>query len=122
VAYPTDSGVERVAKSVVQTPERGVEQYINKIIAEQAKVNEFTRLIDAECMLKLFFHYHVACHYQQLTQTLVVLEHITHGVQNIQDSFTEFNTSKPVSQSKKRLIVCRILIFLEQTKKSWRPF
>ena len=54
VAYPTDSRVERVAKSVVQTPEQGVEQYINMIIAEQAKVNECTRLIDAECMLKLF--------------------------------------------------------------------
>jgi hypothetical protein len=54
VVYPADSRVERVAKSVVQTPERGVEQYINKIIVEQAKVDECTRLIAAECMLKLF--------------------------------------------------------------------
>jgi hypothetical protein len=54
VVYPTDSRVERVAKSVVQTPERGVEQYINKIIAEQAKVDECTRLIAAECVLKIF--------------------------------------------------------------------
>ena len=54
VVYPTDSRVERVAKSVVQTPERGVEQYINKIITEQAKIDECTRLIAAECMLKFF--------------------------------------------------------------------
>jgi hypothetical protein len=54
VVYPTDSRVDRVAKSVVQTPEQGVAQYINKIIAEQAKVDECTRLIAAECMLKIF--------------------------------------------------------------------
>lgn len=50
---PTDSRVERVAKSVVQTPERGVEKHINEIVAEQAKVDEWTRLIAAECMFKL---------------------------------------------------------------------
>jgi len=44
------------------------------------------------------------------------------GVQNIQDGFAKFNTSKPVSQLRKVLIVHGMLIFLEQTKKSWRPF
>ena len=68
------------------------------------------------------FHYYATCHYQRLTQILVVLEHVNDGVQNIQDGFAEFNTSKPVSQSRKVLIVYGMLIFLEQTKKSWKPF
>jgi hypothetical protein len=68
------------------------------------------------------FHYHTTYHYQRLTRTLVVLEHINDRVQNIQDGFAEFNTSKPVSQRRKVLIDYGMLIFLKQTKKSWKPF
>lgn len=64
------------------------------------------------------FHCHATCHYQRLIRTLVVLEHMNDGVQNIQDGFVEFNTSKPVPQSRNVLIVYGMLIFLEQTKKS----
>jgi hypothetical protein len=67
-------------------------------------------------------HYHATCHYQWLIRTLVVLEHMNDGVQNIQNDFAEFNTSKPVSQLIKVLIVYWMLIFLKQTKKSWKPF
>ena len=49
-----DNEVERAVVSVVQTTEQSVERYIHNIKKEQANVDACTRLVDAECMLKLF--------------------------------------------------------------------
>jgi hypothetical protein len=93
VVYRTNSSVERMAVSAVQTPEQRVEKYISKIIADQAEVDECTRLVAAECTLKYPITMS-SCHYQRLTEALVVLEHLNDGVQNIQHGLAGFNKSK----------------------------
>ena len=52
MVYFADNEVERAAVSVVQTP--GVERYIHEIKKEEANMDACARLVDAECMLKLF--------------------------------------------------------------------
>jgi hypothetical protein len=51
VWYKALTLVERIAISAVQTPEQGVEDYISKITAAQAGVDECTPLVAAECAL-----------------------------------------------------------------------
>jgi hypothetical protein len=45
-----DCVAERTTKSIVQTPQHSVEQFLTRLTAEQAHVDACTRLIDAECI------------------------------------------------------------------------
>ena len=81
---------ERVAASIVQTADMGVEVYIRKILEEQCGVDACARLVDAECKSSLSEHLATS----NPTSRFQDRQHMDDVVRNFRGSFVSLNIGK----------------------------